>query len=100
MMAKTFRPAEAFPPGDLIREELEARGWSQADLARVIGRPLQMVNEIINGRKRITEETAVALAAAFGTSAEMWINLETSWRLFRVGSPDPRIAKRAAALAR
>src|SRR5208337_1785509 len=38
----------AFPPGDFIREELEARGWTQRDLAEIIGRPVQTVSAIVN----------------------------------------------------
>ena len=92
--------AQAFPPGDFIREELEARGWSQRDLARIIGRPLQAVNEIINGRKRITPETSLELSAAFGTDPKFWLNLDASYRIWLAGEPDPKIAKRAAAMAR
>jgi HTH-type transcriptional regulator/antitoxin HigA len=51
--AKTV-PAEVFMPGEYLRDELEARGWTQGDFARIIGRPVQVVNEIINGKKRIT----------------------------------------------
>jgi HTH-type transcriptional regulator/antitoxin HigA len=91
-------PAEVFPPGDFIREELEARGWSQGDLAAVLGRPLQAVNQIVNGRKRITEQTAAELAQAFGTSAELWLTLETGYRLSLVKDVDPRIARRAQRL--
>lgn len=98
-MPKPIKPAEIFPPGDFIREELEARGWTQADLARVIGRPLQAVNEVINGRKRITAETAKELGLAFGTGAELWMNLESAYRLEATADPDPAIARRAAALA-
>ena len=54
--------ARVFPPGDFIREELEARGWTQRDLAEILGRPIQAVNSIVNGKKEITPETAVALA--------------------------------------
>ena len=93
------RPAEVFPPGDFIAEELEARGWTQGDLAR-IGRPLQAVNAIIRGKKAITPETAVGLGAAFGTSAEIWLNMENSDRLQRAGPADPDIAERAARLDR
>ena len=93
---RTF--AEVFPPGAFIREELEERGWSQRDLAKVIGRPLQAVNEIVNGRKQITPDTALELAAAFGTSPELWLNLEVQYRLWRAGSPNPAIAKRAKQL--
>lgn len=89
--------AEAFPPGEFIRDELEERGWTQRDLAEVLGRPLQTVNQIINGRKCITPETAVELAAALGTSPELWLNLEAGFRLSRVAEPDPGIARRAKA---
>ena len=70
-----------FPPGSQIAEELEARGWSQEDLARITGRPLCTINEIIKGKKAITSETALDLAAAFGTSAELWLGLENDYRL-------------------
>jgi HTH-type transcriptional regulator/antitoxin HigA len=100
MRNTTQKIAEAFPPGQFIRDELEARGWSQRDLAKIIGRPLQAVNEIINGRKRITAETSLALSAAFGTEPKLWMNLEASYRIWLAGAPDPRIAKRAAAMMR
>jgi len=70
-------PAEVFPPGDFIREELEAREWTQGDLAEILGRPLQAVNEIVAGKKAITPETAQGLGDAFGTGPELWMNLET-----------------------
>ena len=74
-------PAEVFPPGEFLREELAARGWTQADLAERTGRPLRSINEIINGKKAITAETAIGLGDAFGTSAEYWMNLEGAYRL-------------------
>ena len=74
-------PAEVFPPGEFVREELETRGRTQADLAEFMGRPLRSINEIINGKKGITAETAIQLGNAFGTSAEYWINLESAYRL-------------------
>jgi HTH-type transcriptional regulator/antitoxin HigA len=94
-MRATRTPAEVFPPGDFVREELEARRWTQGDLASVIGRPVQVVNEIVNGRKGITAQTAKQLAAAFGTSAELWLNLESTYRLATAEDPDPMIATRA-----
>ena len=96
-MAHHSRPAQTYPPGAFVRDELEERGWTQKDLAEILGRPLQSVNQIINGRKRITPETAAELAAAFGTSAELWLHLETSFRLSQLGRPDPTIARRARA---
>ena len=75
-----------YPPGDLIAEELEARGWSQEDLARITGRPLATINEIIKGKKSITPETALDLAEAFGTSPELWLGLEGDYRLARAAA--------------
>jgi HTH-type transcriptional regulator/antitoxin HigA len=94
-MSQNFEPAEVFAPGEYLRDELEARGWTQAQFARILGRPLQIVNEIINGKKRITEETALELAAALGTSAKVWLNLENSYRLHRAKRPNPAISRRA-----
>jgi HTH-type transcriptional regulator / antitoxin HigA len=87
--------AEVFPPGEFIREELEARAWTQEQLADVLGRPLQSVNQIINGKKEITPETALALGEALGTSAELWLNLESAYRLSRSRAADPDVGRRA-----
>jgi len=87
--------AEVFPPGDFIREELEARSWTQADLAMVLGRPLRTVNLIINGKKAITAETARELGEAFDTGAEVWLNLESMYRLSTARDPAGAVRRRA-----
>jgi HTH-type transcriptional regulator/antitoxin HigA len=89
--------AEVYAPGEFIREELEARGWTQGDLCKILRRPLQSINEIINGKKEITPETALALGEAFGTSAELWLNLENTYRLSkaRAKQADTEIGRRA-----
>jgi addiction module HigA family antidote len=94
-MAKRAPKYEAFPPGDLIRREIEYRGWTQGDLARIMGRPLQVINQIINGSKAITARTALELEAALGPEAQFWMNLETSWRLYVEAKADPQITVRA-----
>ncbi len=76
------RPAEVFPPGEFIQEELEARGWTQEDFAAIIDKPLPTVNQIINGKRAIIPEVAKRIAAAFGNSPQFWMNLETSWQLY------------------
>ena len=83
--------AEVFPPGEYIADELAARGWSQRQLAETLGRSEPKVSEIINGKRAITTRTAKELAAAFGTSAEVWLNLETRWQLWRDRSPSDAI---------
>ena len=83
MGAKWADVMGAFPPGRLVREELEARGWTQQELANKIGRPVQAISMIVNGRKAITAETAMQLQEAFGASASMWMGLEADWQLYK-----------------
>jgi len=74
-------PAEGFLPGDLIKEELEERGWTQEDLAEILGRTTSAVNEIITGKRGITVDTAKGLGEALGTGAQFWLNMESAYRL-------------------
>ncbi len=87
--------AETFAPGEYIREELEARGWTQTDLAEILGRPFRVVNEIIGGKRRITPETAKGLSDAFGTTPQLWLNLEATHQLAQIDAPDRDVARRA-----
>lgn len=89
------QPVEVFPPGAFIREELEERRWTQGDLASIMGRPVETVNRIVTGKLTITPETARGLSAAFGTSAELWLNLEAAYQLSQVRQDDNTVARRA-----
>lgn len=75
--------AEVFPVGEVLSEELEARGWTQAEFADVLNRPAQFVSEIIAGRKEITRESASQIAAALGTSPEFWLSMQDKYHLWR-----------------
>jgi addiction module HigA family antidote len=74
-------PDEAIRPGETLSEELAARGMSQSALAKAMDRPVQVINEIVLGKKQITAETALQLEAALGVSAEMWMALESNYQL-------------------
>src|SRR5690554_4184138 len=74
-------PARVPSPGQILNTELEARGWTQGDLAAIMNRPVQALSEMIHGKKQVTPETAIELGEAFGTSAEFWLNLESNYRL-------------------
>ncbi len=88
--------AEVFAPGEFLKEEMEARGWSQVELAEVLGRPAKLVNEIIAGKKAITPETAVQLGDALGTGPAIWMNLEAQYQLSKVTTRSDVVARRAA----
>lgn len=89
-------PAEVFPPGDFIKEEIEARGLTQDDLAEILGRPFRAINEIIAGKRGITPETAKGLGEAFGTGAQYWMNLESAYRLSLARDNREAVSRRAA----
>lgn len=87
--------AEVFPPGDFLKEELEARDWSQTEFAEIVGRPVRLINEIIAGKRSITPETAIQFAASLGTSAEFWMNLESQYQLSKVRENNDAIQRKA-----
>lgn len=84
-------PAEAFPPGEYLKDELEERGWTQEELASIIGRPTGLINQIVLGKRGISPDTAREIGAALGTSAIYWMNLEAAYRLWQAGPAPARI---------
>lgn len=71
--------AEPIHPGEMLKDELQARGISQRKFAGIIGMPYTAFNEIINGHRPITTDTALKIEAATGITANLWIgyNLTT-----------------------
>jgi addiction module HigA family antidote len=67
-------------PGEiLLHDFLEPMGISQYRLAKEIGVPQRRIGEIVAGRRAITADTALRLAAFFGTDAQSWINLQSHY---------------------
>jgi addiction module HigA family antidote len=70
-------------PGEMLLEEfLEPLGMTQMELADRIRVSYPRVNEIINGKRGITPDTALRLAKLFGTTAEFWLNGQRNWDLW------------------
>lgn len=76
-MATDLLPDVAYHAGEYVAEELTARGMTQRELASRMGRPYQVINEIVRGRKAVTAETALDLEEVLGISAQTWLNLQT-----------------------
>ena len=75
-------PKDPTSPGEMLREEfLKPLGMTQLALARHIGVSFKRINEIINGRRAITPETAWLFAKAFGNSPQFWMNLQATYDL-------------------
>ena len=71
----------AIPPGETLAGEIAARGMSQTELAARLGRPVQVVNEIVHAKKAITDNTALGLEKVLGIPATFWVNLEQNYRM-------------------
>lgn len=84
-MNNNRNPAVAFPPGEFLRDEIEARGWTQGEFADIIGRSSRLVNELITAKIGLSPETARLLESALGISAQYWLNLESAYKLYRLG---------------
>lgn len=72
-------PAVCFAPGDYIQEELKARGWCNLHLADLLRVSDREIDELLLGEMEITPDLAQRLSAAFGTSAQLWLNLQASY---------------------
>ena len=70
-------------PGEILREELDALGLSANALARALGVPVNRITLILNGQRGITADTALRLARYFGTTPQLWLNLQQTWELRR-----------------
>ena len=75
-------------PGEFLREELSERRISQSRLAEHIGVTPGGINRICNGRRGISAEMAKKLAAAMGTTPELWMNLQRGYDLNLAADPD------------
>lgn len=84
-------------PGEWVKELMVQRGWSQAELAYVLGVTTATVNQIVNSKRPITPEMAKLLGVAFARPAEDFANLQTRWSLANAPEPDDEVRARARA---
>jgi HTH-type transcriptional regulator/antitoxin HigA len=81
-------------PGFFIKEEMQERGWSQRDLAFILGCSEQAINPILNGKRGISSEMAKSFGEAFDVPAEFFANLQQAYDLAQARPPDPSVAVR------
>jgi addiction module HigA family antidote len=78
-------------PGEILLDEfLIPMGLSQVKFAAHIGVSVQRINEIVRGKRGITPETAWLFSQAFGTTPQIWINLQTNYDLAQ-NKPDRKV---------
>jgi addiction module HigA family antidote len=85
-MGKTtypYQPDTVTPPGYTLKEILEVKGMTQAELAERMNRPTKTISEIANAKTQITSETAIQLENVLGVPAEFWLNRESRFQEYR-----------------
>ncbi len=100
-MSRTAKRLDPIPPGEILLEEfMQPNGLSQNRLARDIDVNPARVNDIVHGRAAITASIALRLAKYFGTTPELWLNLQSDYELRRARAKDwPKIEGRIRILA-
>lgn len=72
-------------PGEVLQEEfLDPLGLSQTELAKRIGVSFRRVNELVNRKRGITPDTALRFSKFFGTTPDLWMNMQATWDLWHV----------------
>lgn len=73
----------AFPthPGEVLKDEIEARGISQRQLADSVGLTYSVVNEILNGHRALTAKTALMFEAALDVPADTLMYLQMKYNM-------------------
>ncbi|MBQ6186672.1 MAG: HigA family addiction module antidote protein [Prevotella sp.] len=80
-MNKNMTPFVATHPGELIKDELTERGMTQKQLSEMTGIKQSVLSETINGKRNISLNIAVALEKALDIPADVWMNLQTNYKL-------------------
>ena len=75
---KGMRPVH---PGEILAEELQELGLSANALAKALGVPANRITAILKGQRRITADTALRLSRYFGTTPQLWQNLQNAFDL-------------------
>lgn len=80
---RPYQPDFVSPPGETLRETIDAWDITQAALAERTGKTLKAINEIVLGKSAITPETALQLERVLGVPAGFWLNREARYQEFR-----------------
>lgn len=95
MIANNLNPSNPIHPGEMIKDEIEYRGISQKALAKEIGVPASVLNEVLNGKRAVTTEYALLLEAALGIEADLWLRLQSDYNK-QIAKSDPTFLARLA----
>ncbi len=89
------RAQKVFPVGKFIKDELLTRGWTQADLAFVMGRKASEISSLMVGRRQLSPELAQELGVVLGMGAEYWLGIDSAYQLSQTDYVDQAVVIRS-----
>jgi addiction module HigA family antidote len=92
-MSNPGLPSMLIHPGEILKDELQARHLSQRKFAEILDIPYTMLNEILNGKRPVSANFALMLEAALGIRAYIWNNLQADYNLQKAGKDKSILAR-------
>ena len=92
-MDKPANPHPPIHPGEIIKKEIDRRNLTQRLVAKWTGMSFTVLNEILKGKRPLTEKTALMFNAALGISAERLMSLQTKHNLYKLRNDEKFIEK-------
>lgn len=92
-MNTIYTPYFPIHPGEMLKDELSARGIKQKQFAEVIGVSYSLLNEVLNCKRPISADLALAVEAALGIKAYIWVNQQAEYNL-QIASRDQKTIDR------
>ena len=81
-------------PGEILKIEfMEPLGLTQSQIAKDLNTTFRTVNELVNEKRNVSPEMAVKLARYFGTSEELWLNLQNQHDLYQIKAKRMKILR-------
>jgi HTH-type transcriptional regulator/antitoxin HigA len=94
-LANDLIPGSTIHPGELLRDELDARDIKHVDMAKTLGIAKNVMSEIINGKRNITPTMAVKLEDALGIKAEFWMRYQVNYEIDKIRIRNKEAVKRS-----
>lgn len=82
--ANDLVPGDVFHPGEFVKDEIDARGITQKEIAEKMGIRPSVLSEIITGKRNITPAMALKLESVLEIKAELWMRLQVGYEIDKI----------------
>ena len=78
---RTLKPRVRLHPGDVLKDELDARGLKKSAFAKMIGLSASQLSELLHAKRHVSEDLALRLETVLAIEAEYWMRVQTTYNL-------------------